>query len=99
MKILAAFALAILGSTARASAEGRVDEPRLALAALSAPGLDMAHLNHFFDVARLQFQTLTAPKAAAQSAPKPIMAPVLSKINTEKHSLVVPPPVASAAYL
>jgi membrane-bound lytic murein transglycosylase B len=99
MKILAAAVLAILGVASRASAEGhRVEEPSLALAALQAPGLDMAHLNHFFDVARLQFQTLTAPKAAAQAAPKPVTPPALSKINTEKHSLVVPPPVASALY-
>lgn len=99
MKISAALLVAVLGVAARASAEGhRVEEPRLALAALQAPGLDLAHLNHFFDVARLRWQTLSAPRAAAEAAQKAVNPPPLSKINTPKHDLVVPTPVATPAY-
>src|SRR5277367_3981975 len=97
MKFGAAAFLAVLTARAHA-ADARHEEPRLALAALQAPGLDLAHLNQFFDLARVQFQALTAPKAAAMAAPRPITPPSLSKINMPKLSLVVPPPVASPAY-
>jgi hypothetical protein len=89
--------LACLGFAAQASAEGHREEPRLALAAFQTPGLDIARLNHLFDAARLRYQALTTPKQMPE-APKPFRPPTLTRINTPRPELIVPPPVASPAY-
>jgi len=98
MALPAVLILTVLGGSSRAAQTRRVEEPSLALAALQAPGLDLARLNHFFDLARTRMAAVAAPRAATIAMPKTVTPPVLSPINRQKQELVVPPPVASPAY-
>lgn len=98
MTITVALILALTGGLAQAAETRRAEEPSLALAALEAPGLDMARLGRFFDLARTRMAAVAAPRAAAIAMPKTVTPPALSPINRERHELVVPPPVASPAY-